>query len=373
MDPIFVPNCTDAHGTPRVNCFQSASGKRIFYDVVNPNDLVWIASWSVTPDDPSQQPPAITDGNIIPGSLEQIPRDVVLWQYLLPYREPQGFDDAGNQLYGPTIYPGTQDAPLNDGANLLYAAKIDTFYIGGGGFFSGLTNFVKTALVAAVAPAALAVGGATAANASVNVIEGNDLTQNMGVAAAIDVAGLAAGAGIAASGIADASALAAPASVDSAAIDTGALVTEPAGAEAATTEVLSPTLAEPTAADVAAANASAADFGADVTAALPPPVAIPAAAAPASTIGTLVSGGQAALTGMAGAVASAKTLFNAVTSARTGKAGPSMTTQSTIAAQPSSGGAPTDTGGLALDYAPALRALLIPGAILVIAAKFAFL
>lgn len=69
-----------------------------------------------------------------------------------------------------------------------------------------LSGAAKVAYAASLGLAAVQVGGATAGNVAANVVQGNPLTKNAGLAAGADVIGLAAGAGLAASGFVDAAA-----------------------------------------------------------------------------------------------------------------------------------------------------------------------
>jgi hypothetical protein len=84
---------------------------------------------------------------------------------------------------------------------------------------NNLSGAAKVAYAASLGLAAVQVGGATAGNIAANVVQGDPLTKNAGIAAGADVLGLAVGAGIAATGFVDAAAGASAAPEISAAAD----------------------------------------------------------------------------------------------------------------------------------------------------------
>jgi hypothetical protein len=173
--PQFVANCVDAAGQARTNCFAPDTLLPFFfYGIQNPNDLIWVGDYD-------------GDGNLLPATSNpryQAPREAFLEDGTL----------------------GTYDNPRN-GANVK-AAYIDApRVIGGSSFLSALADLVKPILaIAVVGLPALEVSGASGANVATNLVSGQPLTQNAGLAAGLDVAGLAAGSVIAASGIVDAAA-----------------------------------------------------------------------------------------------------------------------------------------------------------------------
>lgn len=281
------------------------------------------------------------------------------WEWQQVYRP--GLDSPPDNPYIPTSDQGYGWVEVDD--SQAYINWLNANPVGGGGFDLGA--FIASAAVGTLIGASVA--GTTGETAAGNLVTGQDVNANLGAAAALDVMG----AGVVAGTVALGAEAAAPATSDATVIvepaaDTGGALT--VGPTAPSLDGIGPAGLDlpPPAEDLSGAVAPT-DFPASATTpdlggVASMPSAPSAVASSVSSAATAAKGVVGDLTTIAGATATAKALFGAVQSARTGSS-QVATTQSTAAAA-----GPSSAGGLAVDYSSMIKSLSVP-VLIVLGAK----